>query len=140
MMQISKILNGHTFSSKCSIRYCRNRKACIHSQRHGYICHFSGKGQERKKSRQQKKQSVRESGRKTLRCVSFLTLLTRKWNPGVCCFLNGICFVNHLSGNKRWPCGQLEDLPSQRQEKQGEEEQVLPQAPESKDGAEGMML
>lgn len=71
---------------------------------------------------------------------SWRFLLTCKWKPGLRRFLNGICFVNYLSGNKRWACGQLEDLSSQRQEEQGEEEQVLPQAPESKDGAEGMML
>lgn len=44
------------------------------------------------------------------------------------------------SGNKRWACGQLEDLPGQRQENQGEKEQVLPQTPESQDGTERMML
>lgn len=49
-------------------------------------------------------------------------------------------FLNHLSGNTRWPRGQLEELPGQRQEEQGEKEQNLPEAPQSKDGAEGMML
>lgn len=49
-------------------------------------------------------------------------------------------FANHLSGNKRWAGGQLENLPGERQEEQGEKEQVFPQAPESKDGTEGMML
>lgn len=67
-----EILNGYTFPSKCYICYCRS----IHSQRHGYICHVSGKGQERKKLRQLKKQSARESGRKTLRCVPFPTAST----------------------------------------------------------------
>lgn len=49
-------------------------------------------------------------------------------------------FLNHLSGNTRRPRGQLEELPGQRQEEQGEKEQNLPEAPQSKDGAEGMML
>lgn len=49
-------------------------------------------------------------------------------------------FLNHLLGNARWSRGQLEELPGQRQEEQGEKEQNLPEAPQSKDGAEGMML
>lgn len=57
-----------------------------------------------------------------------------------CHFLNNPFFVTRLSGNKRWARGQLEDLPGQRQEEQGEKEQVLPQASKGQDGTEGMML
>lgn len=51
-----------------------------------------------------------------------------------------LVFLNHLLGNTRWPRGQLEELPGQRQEEQGEKEQNLPEAPQSKDGAAGIML
>lgn len=48
--------------------------------------------------------------------------------------------VNRLPGNARRTRGQLEELPGQREEAQRKEEQELPEAPQSEDGAAGMML
>lgn len=74
--------------------------------------------------------------------VTVVPYFAYKWTRLLCFwyFLNGKFLVKHLSGNKRWARGQLEELPGQRQEEQGEKEPVLPQAPESQDGTEGMML
>lgn len=52
--------------------------------------------------------------------------------------LNG--FTYFYKGITRWTCGQLEVLPGTRKEEQGEKEQVFSQAPESKDGTEGLMF
>lgn len=85
--------------------------------------------------KRQKKPSETESGRKTLRFVtppptSRKSFLTRFNHPR----------VNRLTGNARRPRGQLEELPGQREEAQGKEEQELPEASQSEDGAAGMKL
>lgn len=48
-------------------------------------------------------------------------------------------FCKSYKGIARWTCGQLEVLPGTRKEEQGEKEQVFSQAPQSKDGTEGLM-
>lgn len=69
--------------------------------------------------------------------------LTVMVNHVLFCFgmtLSRFCFRKSHKGITRWTRGQLEVLPGTGKEEQGEEEQVVSQAPESKDGAAGLMF
>lgn len=54
--------------------------------------------------------------------------------------INADGFCTAVKGISGWTRGQLEVLPGSRKEEQGEKEQVFSEAPQSKDGAEGLML
>lgn len=100
----------------------------------------------RKRAREEEIEAAEKAKRerewqKNFEASSSVTAVTTlyKWKHGDAVSVSKWLFFFFL-GNKRWACGQLEDLPGQRQENQGEKEQVLPQTPESQDGTERMTL